>query len=104
MLQILPAISFILYKIVKSINFFNWCLPNAHDEVDHGYRVEVDSPESHEAEDAQLDGDDGEGHPEAAQRVGDEDEAHDHHDHRRNHHALDRCRQHHQVLQKNLIC
>ena len=42
---------------------------------------QVDSPESHEPQDAQLDGDDGECDPEGAERVGDEDEGDDHHDH-----------------------
>ena len=49
-------------------------LPDAHDQVDHGDGVEVDAPEGHEADDAQLDGHDGEGDPQGADRVGYEDD------------------------------
>ena len=54
--------------------------PNAHDEVDHGDAVEVDAPEGHVADDADLDAEDAEGDPERADWVRDEDEgdyAHD---------------------------
>ena len=73
-------------------------LPDAHDEVDHGDWVQVDAPEGHEANHAQLDGHDGEGHPEGADGVGDEDEGHDHHDYGSDHHALNSRRQNDQKL------
>ena len=74
-------------------------LPDAHDQIDHGDGVEVDVPEGHEADDPHLDGDDGEGHPQRADGVGDEDEGDEHHDDSRDDHTLDRRRQHHQELE-----
>ena len=53
---------------------------DAHDQVDHRDRVQVDSPERHEAENSKLDGHDGKGHPERTDGVGDEDQGHDEHD------------------------
>jgi hypothetical protein len=55
-------------------------LPDAHDEVDHGDGVQVYAPEGHVSQDAQLDGDDGEGDPERAHGVGDEDDGYADHD------------------------
>jgi hypothetical protein len=75
-------------------------LPNAHDEVDHGDGVQVNAPEGHEAEHADLDGDNGEGDPEGAHGVGDEDQGDDHHDHGGDDDALDGGGQHHQELIK----
>ena len=75
-------------------------LPNAHDEVDHGDGVQVDWPEGHVAEDSQLDGDDGEGDPERADRVGDEHHGHADHDHGRDDDTLDRVGQHLQELEE----
>lgn len=73
--------------------------PDAHDQVDHGQRVEVDAPQGHKAQDTQLDGDDGEGHPQGAQRIGYEDQRDDHHDHSCQRHTLDGRRKDHQKLQ-----
>ena len=55
-------------------------LPNTHDQVYHGDGVQVDAPERHEPQHSHLYGDDREGDPEGADRVGDEDEGDDHHD------------------------
>ena len=55
-------------------------LPNTHDQVDHGDGVKVDAPECHEAEDANLDGNNGESHPKRADWVGNEDQGDNHHD------------------------
>ena len=63
--------------------------PDAHDEVDQGDAVEVDAPPGHVAKDAGLNAEDGEGDPEAAHRVGDHDEADDHHEGRGDEHGLD---------------
>ncbi len=60
----------------------------------------MDAPEGHEAEHADLDGDDGEGDPEGAHGVGDEDQGDDHHDHGGDDDALDCGGQHHQELTK----
>ena len=46
-----------------------------------------------------LYGDDGEGHPEGADRVGDEDEGDHHHDDSSNDDTLDRHRHHNQELE-----
>lgn len=43
--------------------------PNAHDQIHHGYRVQVHVPQRHVADHAQFDGNDGEGHPQRAQHV-----------------------------------
>lgn len=75
-------------------------LPNTHDQIDHGDGVKVDAPEGHEAQHADLDGDDGECDPERAHGVRDEDQGDEHHDPGRDGHALDCCRQHHQKLNK----
>ena len=74
-------------------------LPDTHDQVDHRDGVKVDTPECHEAKDADLDGDDGESHPERADRVGDEDQGDNHHDSSSYCHALDGCGQHDQELE-----
>ena len=47
--------------------------PDAHDQVDHGNAVQSYSPQRHESHDAQLDADDGKGHPERTQGVRNED-------------------------------
>jgi hypothetical protein len=58
----------------------------------------VDTPEGHVAQHAQLDGDDGEGHPEGADGVGDEDHGHADHDDGRDDDTLDGVGQHLQEL------
>ena len=78
-------------------------LPNTHDQIDHGDGVKVDAPEGHEAQHPDLDGDDGEGDPERAHGVRDEDQGDEHHDSGRDGHALDCCRQHNQKLNKNIF-
>ena len=71
---------------------------NAHYQVDHGYGVEVDPPEGHKTEDTELDRHDGEGDPERAYWVGDEDEGDDEHDDGCETDTLDGVRENHQEL------
>ena len=73
-------------------------LPNAHDKIDHRDGVKIDAPECHEAQHPDLDGHDGEGDPEGAHRVRDEDQGDEHHHSRRDGHALDCGREHHKKL------
>ena len=54
--------------------------PNAHDQVDEGDPVEVNPPPGHVAQHPGLDGEDGEGNPETTERVGNHNEADDHHE------------------------
>ena len=54
--------------------------PDAHDQVDQGHAVQVDSPPGHVAQDTRHDAHDREGHPEGADGVGDHDETDDHHE------------------------
>jgi len=51
------------------------------DWPDHWDDVEVYIPNVHEAEDTDLDGDDGENDPDGGQRVGDQNEGNGEHDH-----------------------
>lgn len=53
---------------------------DAHDEVDHGNGVEVHAPQRHVAHHAHLNGDDGEGDPQRAEGIRDEDKRNHHHD------------------------
>ena len=51
------------------------------------------TPKKYLTEVTNLDGHDGEGDPETADRVGDEDEADHHHESRRHQHRLDRLKE-----------
>lgn len=68
--------------------------PDAHDQVDHRYRVQVDVPQGHVAHHAQLDGHDREGHPQRAQHVRYEQERDQHHRRASDQHGLDGRRSH----------
>lgn len=69
----------------------NW-EADAHDEVDHGYGVEIDIPQRHISNDSHLNWDDRERYPDRAENVRDEDEWDDHHNYGSDHHALHRSR------------
>lgn len=49
---------------------------------DHGDDVQVDLPDKHEPEDADLDGNDGDDHPDGGRWIGNEEEGDDEHDDR----------------------
>lgn len=72
--------------------------PDAHDQVDHWNGVQIDSPECHEAQDSNLDADNGECDPERADGIGDKDEWHEHHDASGDGDTLDGCWQNNQEL------
>lgn len=55
------------HKVVGDVRAKVHREPDAHDEVDHGDRVQVDAPQRHEPDHAQLDGEDGEGDPQGAE-------------------------------------
>ena len=74
------------------------CLPDAHDEIDHGNGVKIDMPKCHETEDTKLDRNDGKGYPERTHWVRNEDERNEHHDYGRNHNTLNGCREDHKKL------
>lgn len=61
---------------------------NAHDEVDQGHAIQVDTPPGHVADHTNLNGDDGQGHPERADKGRDEDQGDDDHDQGRDQDAL----------------
>ncbi len=61
----------------------------------------MDAPEGHVSEDAQLDGDNGEGDPERAHGVGDKDDGHAYHDDGGNDDALHRVGKNLQELKEN---
>ena len=59
---------------------------NAEDQICHGNEVDVDVPQSHAPDDANLDAGGGRSHPEGAQDVRNEEQRHEEHaDHRDDH-------------------